>query len=52
MQINVMKNISQLLLSETVEALVSKFGWNVHWVVLCKISGSKMIENCWHQNRI
>jgi hypothetical protein len=46
------KNISQLFLSETVEAFVGKFGWNIHWVVLCKISGFKMIENWWHQNGV
>jgi hypothetical protein len=49
------KNISQLFLSETVEAFVSKFGWNVHWVVLyklSKLSGFKMIENWWHQNGV
>ena len=39
------KNISQLFLSETVEAFVSKFDWNVHWTILYKISGFKMIEN-------
>jgi hypothetical protein len=44
------KNISQLFLSETVDAVVSKFGWNVHWAVLYKISGFKIIENWWHQN--
>jgi hypothetical protein len=46
------KNISQLFLSETVEAFVRKFGWNVHWAVLYKISGFKMIENRWHQNGV
>ena len=46
------KNISQLFLSETVEAFVGKVGWNMHWVVLYKISGFKMIENWWHQNGV
>jgi hypothetical protein len=27
-------------------------GWNVHWAVLYKISGFKMIENRWHQNGV
>jgi hypothetical protein len=42
----------ELFLSETVESCVSKFGWNVLWVVLCKISGFKMIENWWHQDDV
>jgi hypothetical protein len=45
-------NISQIFLSETVKAFVSIFGWNVHWVVLEKISGFKMIANWWHQNGV